>query len=164
MSGPTSGAKNTVMNKTKSLQPQGAYILVGKTDSKELKFSGSDKCSKGNKDLPSSSCPFSVRLTPLLFLFSLLSSDSLLHHYVHCPTHIFNSPFSSLFILVWQKANLVKSKSSPPLHLLLVAEYGCRKNIILAGLTLTSWPLMSMGPPRLCLATLPHSSPIFPYE
>ena len=54
------------------------------------------------------------------FLPSLLSSDSLLHHYVHCPTPIFNSPFSPVFILVWQKANLVKSKSSLLLHLLLV--------------------------------------------
>ena len=67
-SGPALGAKNTVMHKTKSPQPQGVYILVGKTDNKQLEFSGSNKCNKRNKDLTSF---FVVVINLFIYLYFL---------------------------------------------------------------------------------------------
>lgn len=52
MSGTALGAENTVMNKTKSFQLQGAYVLVGKTDNKPI-FQVVINTTKRNKDLAS---------------------------------------------------------------------------------------------------------------
>lgn len=92
--------------------PQGAYILVGKTDSGQLKFSGSGKCNKGNKDLPSFILPmFSMSQFLSCCFFSPYSALILCSIITFIVPPTSSTHLSLLYLyFVWQKVNPVKSK------------------------------------------------------